>query len=170
MNVYARRLGVIPQSYSYALGYALQRHTGERPTLKALAQLLRDMRLQVWDSAKAAFKAAQQARVWSYFCDPTSHMDEAERQREAWRRFENRNRRRGSRRSAKRRRVRHEQPAAPPTRRSARRPRARLDPDFHWNLQDTYVLDLDEYTAPTGLSMHAAIADRMKRHRLRRLC
>jgi hypothetical protein len=51
-----------------------------------------------------------------------------------------------------------------PPRRSPRCRKRRADPAFHWNFKDTYVLALDEVTAPTMI--HCYIADRMKRRKL----
>jgi hypothetical protein len=49
-------------------------------------------------------------------------------------------------------------------RRSARSRKRRSDPVFFWNFQDTYVLALDEISAPT--MTHCLIADRMKKQKL----
>ena len=165
VDVYARRLGVLPQAYGFALGHAHHQLTGTRPSLKKIGELLDESRLREWDRSKAAFKAARAAREWAYLSDPLGGLERAENDREALRRFARGQRGRPSKRSRKRNRKR---PADPPVRRSTRKRKRPKDNTYHWNFQDKYVLDVDEYTAPTTRTMNTVAMTIVKQKR--RLC
>jgi len=167
VDVYARRLGVLPQAYAFTLGYALEQLTGKRQSLKDIGQLLDEVRLREWDRSKAAFRAARAAREWSYFADPMGAVEMAENDREALRRFEmSRN---GQRTRRKRRKTQStSEIRTVPARRSTRKRKRPQNSDFVWNFHDTYVLDLDEMIAPTTKTMNT-VSLTVARRRLGRL-
>ena len=168
VDVYARRLGVLPQAYAFTLGYAIEKLTGNRQSLKDVGQLLDEVRLREWDRSKAAFRAARAAREWSYFSDPQNTVLMTENDREALRRFECE--RNGSRRPRKRRKKQRTETTRETrhVRRSNRKRKRPQNHDFFWNFQDTYVMDLDEASAPTTKTMNT-VSMTVARRRLCRL-
>ena len=156
VDVYARRLGVLPQEYAFALGYAQQRLTGHRPSLKEIGRLLDEARLREWDRSKAAFRAARAAREWAYFSDPLRELQQVENDREALRWFERQKGGSSSRKQRKRKRnnKNRNHAQARPVRRSKRRKHKKRTDDLYWNYQDKYVLDMDEHTAATTRTMN----------------
>ena len=173
-SVYARRLGVVCGQYSNVLRDVMSRPevTGKPASFAAVDAALLVLRTAMWDSARAAFRAARQARVWMYENDPCNQILQGEEDRVAQRLFElRRNRARGI--YPRRQRVskgafrrRSNQPrCAPVVRRSSRQRRRPMSTDFHYNWGSDYVMALDEIDAPTNSGMHPEIADRMKRAR-----
>jgi hypothetical protein len=179
IGAYARSLGVIAPEYSTVISYTIQKVLGYRPNLDAVEQAMGTLRARVWDGARASFEAA---RVWSYTAGPDNGiLQQTEADRTAQMLFE-RSRRKGSRKrsgraagldsggrntSKKKKKNKSSTTASGQSgglRRSARSRKRKSDPVFFWNFQDTYVLALDEISAPT--MTHCLIADRMKKRKL----
>ena len=165
------------------ISYAIRKVLGYRPSLESVEQAMGTLRARVWDGARASFEAARAARVWSYTAGPDNGiLQQTEADRTAQMLFE-RSRGKGSRKRSgraaglysggrntkKKKKSKHQQSETASgqsggLRRSARSRKRRSDPEFFWNFKDTYVLALDEISAPT--MTHCLIADRMKKRKL----
>ena len=184
IGAYARSLGVIAPGYNTVISYAIRKVLGYRPSLETVELAMGTLRARVWDGARASFEAARAARVWSYTAGPDNGiLQQTEADRTAQMLFE-RNQRKGKRKRSgraaglysggtntettkKKRKKQNSQTASGQSgglRRSARSRKRRSDPVFFWNFKDTYVLALDEISAPT--MTHCLIADRMKKRKL----
>ena len=172
---YARQVGLVAPAYSVVISYAMQQALGYRPTLRAVDEAMTTIRGRVWDGARASFEAARAARRWAYTANPDGRLSQAEDDRSAQLIFErgpgrHKRKKKASKSAAntKKRRTVGGGTAGGrmghPPRRSSRCRKRRADPVFFWNFKDTYVLALDEVTAPTMI--HCLIADRMKRRKL----
>ena len=125
---------------------------------------------KIWDATVRTFRAARAAREWAYTQGPDhDELGHIEDDREALRRFQRSRQRRRTRKTKRTLRPANENAHVPARRSSRKKKRKRNDENFYWNFNDVYVLALDEYTAPTGRSIHTAIADRTLRKRLCKL-
>jgi hypothetical protein len=176
VDPYGRQVGLVAPAYSAVISYAMQQALGYRPTLRAVDAAMTVIRGRVWDGPRASFEAARAARRWAYTANPDSRLSQTEEDRSAQLIFERgrKRKRRSSKRTvdAKKHRmldgaVANGRTGQPP-RRSSRCRKRKADPAFFWNFKDSYVLALDEVSAPTMI--HCLIADRMKRRRLAPLC
>ena len=80
---YTRRLGLVSDSYGATLAAAMQKASGVKPTLKAVATALDSLRASAWCSASASFRAAHGARTWMYDNDPANRLLAVEEDRYA---------------------------------------------------------------------------------------
>jgi hypothetical protein len=88
LSKYTRRLGVLPDNYGSVLSEAIEKATGQRPSLRRVSSALDSLRASLWNSASAAFRTARAARAWVYDNDPKDTVDNAESDCLAQRLFE----------------------------------------------------------------------------------